>query len=153
MEKSPVSSDFLLLFSALTIGFVSGCERGPSAEDFVPPAETALSSLTALLENWQQGAPLDDLLQRTPAIRTADTQIPRDRLLTSFEILGETPVDGGRRFSVRLQLAAPAEEVDVQYVVVGIDPIWVFRKEDYDLLAHWDHAMPPAEDPEATAAE
>jgi hypothetical protein len=28
-------------------------------------------------------------------------------------------------------------------VVIGIDPLWVFRHEDYDLLLHWEHPMEP----------
>lgn len=138
-----------LVVAALLAG---GCDSGPAEEDFLPPAEVAANALTAVLQNWQQGAPEEELHQRNPAIHTSDTQRVEGRLPVSFEILGEAPVDGGRRFAVRLKFAAPAEETDVQYVVVGIDPIWVFRKEDYDLLSHWDHAMPPAEDAAAETA-
>lgn len=143
----------LLLCSLACAALAGGCARGPADEDFIPPAETASAALTAVLQNWQQGAPLEELHQRSPAIRTSDTQRVAGRSPESFEILGETPVDGGRRFSVRLRFAAPAEDIDVQYVVVGIDPIWVFRKEDYDLLSHWDHAMPPPEEPAAPAGD
>ena len=27
-------------------------------------------------------------------------------------------------------------------MIVGIDPLWIFRHEDYDLLLHWEHQMP-----------
>ena len=26
-------------------------------------------------------------------------------------------------------------------VVVGIDPIWVIRHEDYEMLTHWSHPV------------
>jgi hypothetical protein len=44
-------------------------------------------------------------------------------------------------FTVKLTLEDPATELKARYVVVGIDPVWVFRQEDYDMLSHWDHPM------------
>ena len=43
---------------------------------------------------------------------------------------------------VRLVLAGPAEERRERYVVVGLDPVWVFAYPDYEMLMHWDHPMP-----------
>ncbi len=38
----------------------------------------------------------------------------------------------------------------VRFLVVGIDPILVFRQEDYELISHWEHKMDPGD--EKTAA-
>jgi hypothetical protein len=35
----------------------------------------------------------------------------------------------------------PAEAQKVRYLVHGIDPLYVYRQEDFDLLNHWDHMM------------
>ena len=42
-------------------------------------------------------------------------------------------------FTVQLALDAPPAEVRVRYYVIGIDPVWVVRQEDYDMLTHWEH--------------
>jgi hypothetical protein len=64
-----------------------------------------------------------------------------------FEVLGPIDLGVGRGFTVRLDLAPeqegqPAEQV-VRYVVFGVDPLWVFRLEDYERISHWEHAMDP----------
>jgi hypothetical protein len=78
--------------------------------------------------------------------------------LKSFDVLGVAPGDGPRVFTVRLKLDDPAKarglggdgpppstlEVKVRYVVFGLDPVWVVRQEDFDMLAHWDHPMKPS---------
>ena len=43
-----------------------------------------------------------------------------------------------------------AELPVVRFVVFGIDPLWVFRQEDYEMFAHWEHLM---DGPEAPAAD
>ena len=45
---------------------------------------------------------------------------------------------------MKLKLSNPTAEKRERYVIVGIDPLWIFRQEDYDLLLHWEHQMPPA---------
>jgi hypothetical protein len=47
----------------------------------------------------------------------------------------------GRCYVVGLKFDNPPAERRERFVVVGIDPLWVFRKEDYDKLAHWEHPM------------
>jgi len=74
-----------------------------------------------------------------------DTGRQEGQILRSFQILGETSLRGeGRCYVVGLTLDNPAAEQRARFVVVGIDPIWVFRKEDYDKLAHWEHPMEEA---------
>ena len=50
-------------------------------------------------------------------------------------------VDNVRPFAVRLLLDTPAETITTRYLVVGQDPLWVFRQEDYELILHWEHKM------------
>ena len=69
--------------------------------------------------------------------------MPAGRRPTSFTVLGLAPGDGPRVFTVKLTLDRPAEETRVRYVVIGVDPIWVIRHEDYDMMAHWEHRHEP----------
>ena len=41
-------------------------------------------------------------------------------------------------FVVKLSLDKPREEQTVRFIVLGQDPLWVFREEDYEMTAHWD---------------
>ena len=52
--------------------------------------------------------------------------------------------DETRAFAVRLSLENPPEVQVVRYLVVGNDPLWVFRQEDYEMISHWEHPMPAA---------
>ncbi len=86
---------------------------------------------------------------------------PGRRLLT-FSVLGDSEVEGCRRFLVRLSLAEPDESILVAYDVFGQDPTWVYRREDLEMIMHWEHPMsadppsaapPNAEDTPKTRAE
>jgi hypothetical protein len=149
-RKRPAHS-LTLLGAALLLGAIAqaaGC-GGPGPDDYVPPSDSARSALTAALDAWQRGeAP--GRLEGDPAIHVGDTHRRPGQTLGSYEILGELPVADGRRFAVRLTLANPAQEEKANYLVIGIDPLWVFREEDYRMVTHWDHNMPapaPAQDP------
>ena len=43
---------------------------------------------------------------------------------------------------MNLTLGNPAAELRERYVVVGRDPVWVIRYDDYEMLTHWHHPMP-----------
>lgn len=136
-------SSSLALVVCLVLSY-SGC-RARSAEDFVPSADLARSAMAASLEAWQSGrsqvAPIGGS-EAQISVELVDNFRAPGRALVGFEILGEAPATNARGFVVRLKLTNPPEELKCRYVVLGIDPLWVFRQEDYDMLAHWDHAMP-----------
>ena len=48
----------------------------------------------------------------------------------------------GRKFAVKLDLSNPKESIKTEYIVVGIEPLSVFREEDYEMVMRWDHYMP-----------
>jgi hypothetical protein len=122
---------------------LAGCSSS-GGERYTPAPDRAREALTAVLEAWQAGR--SDASLPGTTIRIADSQRSSGQgpRLRSYAILGELPADSGRRFQVKLQLENRAGEQKVQYVVVGIDPLWVIRQEDYDMLTHWDHPMPAA---------
>lgn len=123
--------------------FVTGCS-GQSAS-YTPSSTVAETAVHRALEAWRSGLPAGEVPNSKPAIHVTDAGRKPGQTLTDYRILGEARGPSGRTFTVTLQLANPDEEVKTQYVVVGIDPLWVFRQEDFELLMHWDHHMPPAE--------
>jgi hypothetical protein len=76
-------------------------------------------------------------------VHVTDSTRVKQRPLLAWEILGRVPGNAPGCYAVRLQLDQPREERRERYVVIGIDPLWVFRHEDYDLLMHWEHPMEP----------
>ncbi len=75
-----------------------------------------------------------------------------ERRLLDYEVAGPLMVVGkSRPFAVRLVLDAPRETIAARYIVMGRDPLWVFRQEDFDRMLHWEHKMDPETD--ASTAE
>lgn len=121
---------------------IAGCSQA-SGNRFIPPEQQARQTLETTLTAWQQGQSLSPVAgSSTPAIEFVDSHRKEGQQLKAFGVLSMVPGDGPRVFIVRLTLENPAEEVTARYVVVGADPLWVIRAEDFDMLAHWDHPMP-----------
>ena len=135
----------LLVFSPL------GCNRA-SKERYVPASSLAREALSASLQSWAEGDGTPRLASGQPGLQFADS-LRTGRTLESFEIVGELPVEEGRRFEVLLTLKDPSGREKAQYIVLGIDPLWVIRLEDYHMITHWDHPMPKESAAGATTDE
>lgn len=122
-----------------------GCADRADHSRYYPPEEKARAALESGLLAWQQDSLTGEVPgNKNPVVMWVDNHRSPGQRLNAFEVLGLAPGDGPRVFTVRLALENPAAEVKTRYVVVGLDPIWVFRQEDYDMLIHWDHPMPKA---------
>lgn len=125
---------------------------------FTPSSQTARESLARALEEWKAGNPVGEIPDTHPLIFVTDQNRKPDQRLVNYQILGETRVGSGRAYGVRLSLTNPPEEVTTEYILVGIEPLWIFRREDFELLMHWDHYMPanasnPVPDKDSTNQE
>lgn len=123
----------------------AGCAERTDHSRYYPPEDAARTALQAGLDAWQQGSPTGEVPgTKNPVVMWIDNQRTPGQQLKAFEVLGLAPGDGPRVFTVRLVLENPAAEAKTRFVIVGLDPIWVFRQEDYDMFMHWDHPMPKA---------
>lgn len=147
MTRSRLAFPVVVVLTVLGVG-CSGTQRN---EDFVPSAEVARAALDASLRTWANGDTGQLVPDANPAIMVSDGHRTPTRKLTAYSILGEVPSDAPRCFAVKLTLGNPTAEVRERYVVVGIDPIWVIRYEDYEMLTHWSHPM-TADKKSATSA-
>ena len=120
--------------------FVCGCHD--RADDFKPRTELAEIALVRALEAWKSGKTAGEIAGTKPLIHVTDSNRNPMQALEKFKILGETPGRSGRTYAVELSLKHPDEDLKTEYVIVGVDPLWVFRREDFELLMHWDHRMP-----------
>lgn len=121
----------------------SGGSVGRSDAEFIPSDAVCESALGQAFEAWSAGAAAGPVAGTSPVVHVTDSTRVKQRPLLSWEILGRVPGNAPSCFAVRLQLDQPQEERRERYVVIGIDPLWVFRHEDYDLLLHWEHPMEP----------
>ncbi len=111
----------------------AGCSnRG--YDRFVPAETTARQALETALTAWKNGQRPGRIETGPPAIDMVDTKWKAGQKLGKYEILKEEPGVGPRWFSVRLTLQSPAGEQVVRYVVLGKDPLWVYREEDFKRL-------------------
>jgi hypothetical protein len=135
---------------------IAGCEGGSGETPtpaFVPPWTEARQSLETALSTWRDAAsPLPEFF-KIPGVQFVDkTRKPNQRLL-SFQILGQTDIENARQFTVRLKLEGAAEPELVKYNLIGRDPVWVFRLDDYEMFAHWEHDMTVAPAANSAPAE
>lgn len=140
---------FLVVVLLTVVGV--GCSGTQRNEDFVPSEEVARAALDASLRTWANGDTGQFVPDANPTIMVSDGHRTPTRKLTAYSILGEVPSDAPRCFAVKLTLGNPTAEIRERYVVVGIDPIWVIRYEDYEMLTHWSHPM-TADKKSATSA-
>ncbi len=125
----------LLLLLAGGLLFLVGCSReGKRTEDFTPPADKARQALEAALNHWKSGQQPGQVPGTSPTVEVVDSKWKAGQKLKEFEILGEEPGTEPRFFKVRLTPpTGPAQEV--RYAVLGIDPLWVYREEDFKALS------------------
>ncbi len=127
--------------AGLLLTLALGCESRQSYDRYIPAPEAARRALEAALAAWQNGQRPGRVDAVSPPAQVVDSHRRPGQRLRSYEILGEVKGSGPRCFTVRLLLENPREEQKVRFLVVGIDPLWVFRQEDYDMMAHWEHPM------------
>jgi hypothetical protein len=121
---------------------VGCCGCGPRGYDrYVPAEETARQALEASLKAWQAGQPPGRIDGPGVTVRVVDGHRRAGQKLAGYAVLGETAGDGPRCFAVRLRFEGPREEQKARFVVLGIDPLWVYRYEDYQAMAHWECRM------------
>jgi hypothetical protein len=146
-EFSGRRSDWVLLVVALGM---NGCSGRPEAPAIVPDSAQGRRAIAAAMASWEAGHAAGGVEPTSPRVQVGDTRRKPGQRLEGYEILGETADSRVRTFTIRLALVEPEERPIVRFLVVGIDPILVFRQEDYELLMHWEHPMDP--EPEGGAA-
>jgi predicted small lipoprotein YifL len=123
---------------ALLILSLAGCGGG-GHERFFPSEPAARDALRQVLEQWQRGEAPAGIPTDTVRIEPVDSHRKPGQRVLQFEILGEVSGGGPKVFVVQLGLEQPREDQTARFIVLGQDPLWVFREEDYEMITHWDH--------------
>jgi hypothetical protein len=123
-----------VLALGLVLASVVGCGSGNKGFDrFIPDETVARKALETALDSWQGGKRPGKITTDAAAIEAMDSKWQAGQQLASYQIVKEEPSNGQgpRWFQVRLTMRKPAGEVTARYVVLGKDPLWVYREEDY----------------------
>jgi hypothetical protein len=75
------------------------------------------------------------------AVQFVDKKRKPTQRLAAFQILSQTDIENARQFTVRLTLDGEESPQLVKYNIVGRNPVWIFRLEDYEMFSHWEHDM------------
>jgi hypothetical protein len=122
--------------AVLVVSAAGGCgER--RATDYVPPADTARQALLMVLDAWKSGAMADPAGSVAGVtVRGMDEHFTSEKRLESYEILEELPSQGvePKKFRVRITHPGMPMPEEVIYLVVGINPLQVFREPDYQKI-------------------
>lgn len=110
----------------------SGCGGGAtrSHQDYVPAEGKARAAVEKALTAWQSGQRPGKIDAGGGTIQVVDSEWKAGKKLKGYEILQPQPGFGPPQFAVKLQVEGAAEQ-EVRYLVVGIDPLWVYREDDY----------------------
>lgn len=108
-----------------------GC--GAPERKFTPAVESARDALETSLEKWKEGGPHAVIEDFKVPINFIDARWQGGKKLESFEVLAEEKTATiAKIFSVKMKLAEDKEEKEVKYYIVGIDPLNIYREEDYN---------------------
>jgi hypothetical protein len=134
VHRSRRSARWIVLVLPLTL-WACGCSRVRSQ---VPSVASGREALEAALTAWQDGLPVGTIDTTSPPVQVVDSDWKEGKKLAGYEILEETPrMDGRRSFKVRLDLLDPSTTREVNYVVSGNSPLWVFREGDFNGMSNW----------------
>jgi hypothetical protein len=131
----------VVVVGVLALGIVGCGGPEPGFDRYVPEPGRAREAVVAVLDAWRDGRPPGEGVGPKRDVHVVDKQRPPGQRLVKYEMLGEVAVDQGRGFAVRLTLENPDERRVVRYLAVGIEPLWVFRQEDFEMVSHWMHPM------------
>jgi hypothetical protein len=141
MTRNRTGRSLLWLAIASCAAGCGDARRGPADLD-APDLESSKTALVASLEAWKADRRSSGvLIGSKPSIGVVDAA-RADRPLLGYEVVGPLMTLGkARPFAVGLVLGEPRETVATRYLVLGRDPLWVFRQEDFERMLHWEHKM------------
>jgi hypothetical protein len=122
----------LLLGLGLAVLVLGGCDSNRRTDlDILPSWEKARAALETALTTWKNGQKMERIKEERYSVEVIDRVWKAGGKLNSFTITPLEDKTGPRWFAVELTMQ-DAKKLQVNYAVVGIDPLWVYREEDYN---------------------
>ncbi len=129
--------------ACVLLSCLAGCGQGNAR--FTPSTDVARTSLEAALTAWRDGKPCGPV-EGKPPVHAVDSVWQAGARMESFQIGEEEDLgDGTKQFVVKLTMkeAKASRESDVRYVVHGLEPVYVFREDDYKRALNMDNNPEP----------
>ena len=123
----PITRIVVLSCAAISL---AGC--GTGEEKYIPSENTAREAVDAALTAWKSGQAHGTVNSFAVPIDVYDARWQAGKKLETFEFVREEQSEGHRKFIVNMQLTGDKAAEEVTYLVVGNDPLLVFRQQDYD---------------------
>jgi hypothetical protein len=123
---------------------MSGCNawNQPSqSPGFLPDWTEAREALDSALKAWRDAPSPMPASFDSPSVKFLDKHRRPDQRLETFAVLGQSDIENARQFTVRLRLEPAGSSELVRYVVMGRNPVWVIRLEDFETICRWEHPM------------
>ena len=108
-----------------------GC-GGSGEAKYLPSEDVAKEALNAALKAWQGGQAHGTVKTFAVPVDTFDARWQAGKALEKFEVVRTEALENHKAFIVKMKLTDEEVEQEVTYIVIGNDPLMVFRKEDYD---------------------
>lgn len=110
---------------------LTGC-GGSDEGKYLPSEASAKEALNAALQAWQNGQAHGPVTSWKVPIDTYDARWQAGEKLEKFEVIRSEQLDQHKAFIVKMKLASDPEEQEDTFLVIGNNPLMVFRKQDYD---------------------
>jgi hypothetical protein len=129
MHNSPVGFGIIGLFSLMLVAPI-GCGDGGEAK-YIPSETTAREALEVALTAWKEGKSHGTITSWNTPIDAYDARWRDGKKLEAFEVVREEMLEEKKAFVVKMKLVDEKEQ-EVTYLVIGNNPLMVFRREDYE---------------------
>jgi hypothetical protein len=123
----------LLAVFGLVLCASSGCSRLRNELDILPNEDKARAALDVALSAWKDGQKVGTIQRDSQKIEVLERVWKSGKKLSAYEIVKAEDKPGPRWFTVKLTLQG-SQPQQVSYAVLGIDPLWVYREEDYNQM-------------------
>ena len=121
---------------------LAGCGGGGAP---LAPMDVARRALLTSLEAWKAGKPPRSLADQKPVIETIDFEWKAGKILSDFALGDEAPGEGVQVVSATLTIKGEPRPKVAKYMILGLDPVRIFRDEDYNRAMNMDNAPTPTE--------
>jgi hypothetical protein len=125
----------------ITLAALVGCGGGPAP---LPSTVEARQALQMSLDAWKTGKPAASLVGEKPSIEIVDYEWKAGKVLSDYTLGQEAPGQGVQTFSASLTIKGEPGPKEVKYMILGLDPMRIFRDEDYNRAMNMDNAPAPA---------
>ena len=108
---------------------LAGC-GSRSESEYMPASTGAKDAVQKALESWKAAKPYGTVPDARPQINVFDARWQQGKTLESFTVGEPLAGENPPKVPVTMKVGGGPEET-VNYIVVGIDPLHVFREADY----------------------